>query len=166
MKKTLQRGFTLIELLVVIAIIGILAAVVLTNLGDARDSGRDAAALGSMNAVRSQMELLYNQTGFSYDGSCAVVGGEIQNLLISIAGNTGVADADIFTDDVGLQGDAEIFCNDSDDAWVVQAPLNKVDSTPDQIFFCVDSTGTAAETITPIPALAGGTQVCAINDPV
>ncbi|MCK5285759.1 MAG: type II secretion system protein [Candidatus Pacebacteria bacterium] len=53
MKK--QKGFSLIELLIVVAIMGILAAVVLSSLGTAREKARDARRLED---VKDMVKLL------------------------------------------------------------------------------------------------------------
>lgn len=58
-----QTGFTLIELLVVIAIIGILAAVILASLNDARAKARDARRLGDMKAIQTALEMYYADNG-------------------------------------------------------------------------------------------------------
>lgn len=59
----IPAGFTLIELLVVIAIIGILAAVVLSSLSDARESARVAKVQAELKNARNAFEMLYNATG-------------------------------------------------------------------------------------------------------
>lgn len=58
-----SRGFTLIELLVVIAIIGVLAAVVLASLNDARAKARDAQRLSDLKQIRIALELHYLDRG-------------------------------------------------------------------------------------------------------
>ena len=55
-----KRGFTLIELLVVIAIIGVLSSVVLASLNTARTKGNDSARIQNVKALKTAMELYYN----------------------------------------------------------------------------------------------------------
>jgi prepilin-type N-terminal cleavage/methylation domain-containing protein len=48
---SLRKGFTLIELLVVVAIISVLATIVLSSLGDAREKAKEVRALSEMKAI-------------------------------------------------------------------------------------------------------------------
>ncbi len=75
-----KRGFTLIELLVVIAIIGILASVVLASLNSARDKGTDAANQSSVNNMRAQAAIIFDNAG-NYDGVCedSIIAGALTN---------------------------------------------------------------------------------------
>ena len=60
-----ESGFTLIEMLVVVAIIGLLASVVITGLGSARQKARDTRRISDIRQIQNALETYYsNNTSY------------------------------------------------------------------------------------------------------
>ncbi|HUO75711.1 MAG TPA: prepilin-type N-terminal cleavage/methylation domain-containing protein [Candidatus Paceibacterota bacterium] len=61
-----NKGFTLVELLVVIAIIGVLATLVLLQLGTARARARDTKRITDINQIRTAVEQYFEDNDGHY----------------------------------------------------------------------------------------------------
>ena len=138
-----MKKFTLLELLIVIAIIGILASVVLASLNTARDKGSSAAIKSTVNNLRAQAELYYDDNGNSYAGMC------------DTDTEVGIALAQVDTQN----GAGAIVCVDGSDvtgAWAIESALVPADEG----FYCVDSSGAA--TTTPASSIEIGVSADAV----
>jgi len=122
----------------VIAIIGILAAVVLASLNDARQSGSDASIQQSLGNARSQAEIVYNRNG-DFSDSAVCSDSQIAQLVTAAAE---ASDAGGATTTSGVDASSAAVCRDADTTWAIAAPL----SSSSTVAWCVDSAGQVGRT--------------------
>jgi len=127
-----KKGFTLIELLVVIAIIGILAAIIIANLGGARNVAKDGAVKAQLANLRGQMELYAQQNGNSY--APVVSNGDCTTATSAFA-TAGANTAKTLIDGITSSGGTPT-CYATASVWAVSSTLPS--GAP---AWCVDSSG-------------------------
>jgi prepilin-type N-terminal cleavage/methylation domain-containing protein len=115
-----QKGFTIIELIVVIAIIAVLAAIVLVNVTQYINKGRDAAIKGNMATILS--------SGAVYNDSVGNLGGYCANGTVATA-NAALTAAKATSLTCFVKSDNTSFCYCANEV------------TNSLLTFCVDSTG-------------------------
>jgi len=144
-----RHGFTLIELLVVIAIIGILAALVLVALGNARDKANDAKIKSDISQLRTLAEILYDSNGSNYAsvGTCFTT----PSLANCNSDNGMVTSVTNLKSDITAAGGGSLSVGVTNTGFCVSAPL-KTNTTK---FACMDSTGVYKQSTS--ACVAGGT---------
>jgi len=119
-----KKGFTIIELIVVIAIIAVLASIVLVNVTQYINKGKDSAVIGNLSSMVTNAAIYYDDTNNGQNGGAYLASSKAEAAMVAIG------DADNTT--------GATVVNHGDTAsqdWCVEA------TTFNKGLQCVDNTG-------------------------
>lgn len=159
MSNRSNKGFTLIELLVVIAIIGILAALVLVALGNARQKANDARVKSNLGQLRTLGEIHYDANSASYStplNFATCVMGADTPVGSQCAGGVGADVTAIRTDNTAIGG-GNFVSNASGQEFCIARAL--VSDTTRAV--CVDASGQFRESVAAPATACPATGICA-----
>lgn len=105
-----EKGFTLIELLIVVAILGILAAVVIPNVGRFLGRGKDEARRAEGHDISTAVTALMQENGLSAIPN--------PNAVVSANCTTGTQDMTAFPDGTSVAGSADKLQDPADVTYV------------------------------------------------
>jgi prepilin-type N-terminal cleavage/methylation domain-containing protein len=121
-----SKGFTIVELLVVIAIIGILAAVVIGSLNDARVEGVEAKIKSELVLLSKSAKIEESQQ-LTYDVVCGSNGFSTSTDVLRI-----ITSIERFSPE-------RVVCNSATESYAISA------ATGSSTYWCVDSEGKSKE---------------------
>lgn len=122
----LSRGFTIVELLITIAIIGILAAVVIGSLNDAREEGLGAKVKSELVLLTKRAKIEESQN-LTYDVVCGSNSFSTSTEVLRI-----ITSIERFSPE-------PVVCNSTTARYAVSAAISS------STYWCVDSEGFSEE---------------------
>ena len=124
MKRVLkdQSGFTLVEMIIVIIIMGILAAVIVPQIGTTSDDAKLRAVKQDLTSMRNAVEIYYSQHNSAYPGARLNDG----TAAVSTAAEAATAFVEQLTQYTDVNGD----CQGTKDATHKYGPYIKAGRLP------------------------------------